>query len=57
MRELNEEWGMGLSMEQVAEAFSRHRFELTYEYLLDTVRWDLIGGEQLRGESGGRPSV
>ena len=45
------ESGEKLSIEQVAEAFSRHRFELTYEYFLDTIRWDLIGGEQLEGKA------
>ena len=42
--------GMNLSIEQVAEAFSRHRFELTYVYMLDTVQWNLIGGERLEGK-------
>ena len=41
---------MVLSTGQVAEAFSRHQFALTYDYLADTIRWDLIGGERLEGK-------
>ncbi|HEY8599015.1 MAG TPA: nuclear transport factor 2 family protein [Thermomicrobiales bacterium] len=40
---------MELSIAQVAEAFSRHRFELTYSYLAEDIRWNLVGGEQLAG--------
>ncbi|HEV7656453.1 MAG TPA: nuclear transport factor 2 family protein [Mycobacteriales bacterium] len=35
--------------EQIAEAFSRHRFEETYEFLAEDVRWDNLNGPQLAG--------
>jgi hypothetical protein len=35
--------------EQIAEAFSRHRFAETYPFLSDGVRWDIVGGPQLAG--------
>ena len=39
-----------LTISQIAEAFSRHEFEQTYSYWLDTIRWNLIGDEQLNGK-------
>ena len=42
---------MTLSIAQIAEAFSRHHFERTYEYFSDTIRWNLVGGEQLAGQA------
>ncbi len=41
---------MDLSNEQIAEAFSRHRFDRTYDYLADTIQWDVIGGERIDGK-------
>jgi ketosteroid isomerase-like protein len=41
---------MDASMEDIATAFSRHRFEATYPYLADDVRWNQVGGEQLEGK-------
>jgi hypothetical protein len=35
--------------ERIAEAFCRHRFEETYSYLLDDVRWHLVGDRRIVG--------
>jgi hypothetical protein len=40
---------MGLSIVQIAEAFSRHRFAETYPYLDNDIRWTLVGDRQLLG--------
>lgn len=40
---------MDLSNEQIAEAFSRHRFAETYPYLAGDVRWTLVGGQDIVG--------
>jgi len=40
---------MSRSVEQIAEAFCRHRFEETYPYLLDDVRWHLVGDRLVVG--------
>lgn len=40
---------MELTFEQIAEAFSSHKFELIYPYLSDHIRWDNVGGEQFDG--------
>ena len=34
---------------QIAEAFSRHRFDEAYPYLHEDVRWTLVGDRQLVG--------
>ena len=39
-----------LAAKQIEEAFSSHKFELTYAYLSDDVRWDNVGGEQIHGK-------
>jgi hypothetical protein len=31
--------------EQIAEAFSRHRFTETYPFLSEGMRWDIAGGQ------------
>jgi hypothetical protein len=36
-------------IEQIAEAFSRHRFAETYPYLLDDVHWNLVGERRIVG--------
>ena len=41
---------MSLTNKQIAEAFSRHEFELTYLHLSDNVRWDNVGGEPILGK-------
>jgi hypothetical protein len=40
----------GLTIKQIAEAFSRHAFESTYPYLSDTIQWHLIGDKVLKGK-------
>ena len=40
---------MSLRTSQIAEAFSRHEFEKTYPYLLDTIEWNLVGDQQIKG--------
>jgi hypothetical protein len=35
--------------QQIAEAFSGHRFSEAYDHLATDVRWVLIGGETLQG--------
>jgi hypothetical protein len=40
---------MDRTIEQIAEAFSRHRFTEAYPYLLDDVRWYLVGDRQVAG--------
>ena len=39
----------GMRPEQIAEAFSRHRFAETYPFLAPDVRWDNVGGPQPAG--------
>lgn len=41
---------MSLTLKQIAEAFSRHEFELIYAYLSDSVKWDNVGGEEIHGK-------
>ena len=41
---------MTLSHAQIAEAFSRHEFARTYPYFAESIRWNVIGGEQLAGQ-------
>ena len=41
---------MDASMEDIATAFSRHRFEDAYPYLADDVRWNQVGREQVKGK-------
>jgi hypothetical protein len=38
-------------IEELAEAFSRHRFEEVYPYLADAVRWDIVGDRQVLGQA------
>ncbi len=40
---------MRLTNKQVAEAFSRHDFQSAYDYLSDTILWDIVGGEHHAG--------
>ncbi len=35
--------------QQIAEAFSGHRFHEAYEHLAPDVRWNLVGAEPLQG--------
>jgi len=40
---------VSLSIEQLAEAFSEHRFAETYDRLADDVEWRVVGGEAIAG--------
>ena len=40
---------MGLTIEQIAEAFCSHRFAETYPYMADDIQWTMIGRETLSG--------
>jgi hypothetical protein len=42
---------MSPTISETAEAFSRHRFEETYPFMLDEAEWTLVGGEQVRGKA------
>jgi hypothetical protein len=44
-------FGMSPTITETAEAFSRHRFEDTYPFILDEAEWALVGGEQIRGKT------
>ena len=40
---------MSLNMDQIAEAFCRHRFAVTYPHMADEIKWNIVGGEELVG--------
>ena len=40
---------MSLDIHQIAEAFSSHSFALTYPYLADEIKWNIVGSEELVG--------
>ena len=40
---------MSLDSDQIAEAFCSHRFVVTYPYLADEIKWNIVGGEELMG--------
>lgn len=40
---------MSLTINQIAEAFSSHRFAETYPYLSDSIKWNNVGGEEYTG--------
>ena len=40
---------MGLTIEQIAEAFCSHRFAETYLYMADEIKWNIVGSEELVG--------
>ena len=42
---------MHLTMTGVAEAFSRHRFEDTYQYMKDDIRWIQVGETEILGKA------
>ena len=39
-----------MTITEIAEAFSRHQFELTYPYLLDSIQWNVVGNQQIEGK-------
>jgi hypothetical protein len=40
---------MSLDIYQIAEAFSSYRFAVTYPYLADEIKWNIVGREELVG--------
>lgn len=40
---------MGTSNRDVAEAFSRHEFEKTFEWMAPDIRWDVVGDRLVEG--------
>ena len=40
---------MSLDIHQIAEAFSSHRFVVTYPYLADEIKWNIVDREELMG--------
>ena len=38
-----------LDIHQIAEAFSSHRFVVTYPYLANEIKWNIVGREELMG--------
>jgi SnoaL-like domain len=40
---------MSLTIDQIAEAFSSHRFAETYPYLSDSIKWNNVGGKEYTG--------
>lgn len=40
---------MSLNIDQIAEAFSRHRFVVIYPYMADEIKWNIVGREELMG--------
>jgi SnoaL-like domain len=45
------EYAVGLTIEQIAEAFSGHRFTEVYPHLADDVRWTLVGDRTFAGKA------
>lgn len=42
---------MSPTITETAEAFSRHRSEETYPFILDDAEWTLVGEKQVRGKA------
>jgi hypothetical protein len=40
---------MGLDIHQIAETFCNWKFTLTYPYMADGIKWNIIGREELVG--------
>jgi len=34
---------MSLNIDQIAEAFCSHRFVVTYPYMADEIKWNIVG--------------
>jgi hypothetical protein len=41
---------MEMTIKQIAEDFSRHRFEATFPFITDNIRWNIVGGEVIVGK-------
>jgi SnoaL-like domain len=40
---------MSLNIDQIAEAFCGHKFAVTYPYMADEIKWNIVGREELVG--------
>ena len=40
---------MSLTTDQIAEAFCSYRFVVTYPYMADEIKWNIVGKEELMG--------
>ena len=40
---------MSLDIDQIAEAFCSHKFVVTYPYMADDIKWNIVGREELIG--------
>ena len=40
---------MSLNIDQIAEVFCSHRFVVTYPYMADEIKWNIVGREELVG--------
>jgi len=40
---------MSLAIDQIAEAFCSHRFDVTYPYMADEIKWNIVGRAELIG--------
>ena len=40
---------MSLDIQQIAEAFCSYRFVVTYPYMADEIKWNIIGRDELMG--------
>ena len=40
---------MSLDIHQIAEAFCSYRFAMTYPYMSDEIKWNIVGREELMG--------
>jgi hypothetical protein len=40
---------MSLDIDQIAEAFCSDRFVVTYPYMADEIKWNIVSGKELMG--------
>ncbi len=40
---------MSLDIHQIAEAFCSYKFVVTYPYMADEIKWNIVGREELMG--------
>ena len=38
---------MSLDIDQIAEAFCSHQFVVTYPYMAEGIKWNIVGSEEL----------
>jgi limonene-1,2-epoxide hydrolase len=41
---------MNLTIKEIAEAFSTHKFKIAYPYFLDNIHWNLVGSNPVKGK-------